>query len=120
MNTNELLWNAQISQTFLKGKNLSVMLQFYDILHQQSNFSRQLDAWSRRDTWYNSINSYAMLHVTYRFNAFGGRQARQGRGEGPEGMGPDGMGGPPPGMRPGGNNRSGMPRGGFGGPPPGM
>lgn len=123
MNTNELLWNAQISQTFLKGKNLSVMLQFYDILHQQSNFSRALDAFQRRDTWYNSINSYAMLHVTYRFNAFGGKQARQGRGEGPEGMGPDGMDGPPPGMRPGGNsgnNRNNMPRGGFGGPPPGM
>ena len=116
MNTNELLWNAQISQKFLKGKNLSVMLQFYDILHQQSNFSRMLDAWQRRDTWYNSINSYAMLHVVYQFNVFGGKQARMGRGEGP-----DGMDGPPPGMgRPdgtrGGGNRNGMPRGGFGGP----
>lgn len=116
MNTNELLWNAQISQKFLKGKNLSVMLQFYDILHQQSNFSRMIDAWQRRDTWYNSINSYAMLHVVYQFNVFGGKQARMGRGEGP-----DGMDGPPPGMgRPdgtrGGGNRNGMPRGGFGGP----
>ena len=100
MNTNELLWNAQISQTFLKGKNLTVMLQFYDILNQQSNFSRALSAMSRTDTWYNSINSYAMLHVVYRFNAFGGKQARQGM-QGPGGgMGPGGMG--PGGGRPGG------------------
>ena len=110
MNTNELLWNAQVSQSFLKGKRLTVMLQFYDILNQQSNFSRAMSAFSRNDTWYNSINSYAMLHVVYRFNSFGGRGARQG--------GPDGMrqGGPPeggPGGQRGGN------RGGFGGPPPG-
>ena len=109
MNTNELLWNAQISQSFLKGKNLTVMLQFYDILNQQSNFSRALSAMSRTDTWYNSINSYAMLHVVYRFNAFGGKQARQGM-QGPGGMGPGGMG--PGGMGPGG----GRPGGGFGRP----
>ena len=110
MNTNELLWNAQISQSFLKGKNLTVMLQFYDILHEQSNFSRALSAMSRTDTWYNSINSYAMLHVVYRFNAFGGKQARQGM-QGPGGgMGPGGMG--PGGMGPGG----GRPGGGFGRP----
>ena len=110
MNTNELLWNAQISQTFLKGKNLTVMLQFYDILNQQSNFSRALSAMSRTDTWYNSINSYAMLHVVYRFNAFGGKQARQGM-QGPGGMGPGG-GRPGGGMGPGG----GRPGGGFGRP----
>ena len=119
MNTNELLWNAQISQSFLKGRNLTVMLQFYDILGQQSNFSRALSAMSRTDTWYNSINSYMMLHVTYRFNAFGGKQARQGmRGGGmmPGGGMPGGMmpgGGMPGGGRPGGGRPGG---GGFGGP----
>ncbi|MBO4315286.1 MAG: TonB-dependent receptor, partial [Prevotella sp.] len=76
MNTNELLWNAQISQSFLKGKPLTVMLQFYDLLHQQSNFSRTFNSFQRSDTWYNSINSYAMLHVVFRFNAFGGKNAR--------------------------------------------
>ena len=33
LNTNEFVWNAQISQSFLKGKPLTIMLQFYDILH---------------------------------------------------------------------------------------
>ena len=111
MNTNELVWNAQISHSFLTGKPLTVSLQFYDILHQQSNFSRVINAMQRSDTEYNSINSYAMLHVTYRFNVFGGREARQGM---MPGMMPGMMqgGGRPGGGRPGGN-------GGFGGGRPG-
>lgn len=74
MNTNELIWNAQISQGFLKGKPLTISLQFYDILHNQSNFSRVITAVQKSDTKYNSINSYAMLHVVYRMNVFGGKQ----------------------------------------------
>ena len=50
MNTNELIWNAQISQPFLKGNALNVSLQFYDILHNQSNFSRTINAMQRSDT----------------------------------------------------------------------
>ena len=107
MNTDEFVWNAQLSQGFLKGKPLTVMLQFYDLLHQQSTFSRAISSVSRTDTEYNAINSYAMLHVVYRMNLFGGKNARKGnREEGPGGR-PDfrgrpfnGMGrpmGPPPG-----------------------
>ena len=59
MNTNELVWNAQISQGFLRGKPLTVMLQFYDILDNLSNFSRTVNAMQRSDTQYNNINSYA-------------------------------------------------------------
>ena len=101
MNTNELIWNAQLSQSFLKGKPLSVTLQFYDILHNQSNLSRMINERLRRDTEYNSINSYAMLHLIYRFNAFGGRDARGGNGGGYQ-RGPGGT------------------RGGFGGRPGGF
>ena len=107
MNTDEFVWNAQLSQGFLKGKPLTVMLQFYDLLHQQSTFSRAISSVSRTDTEYNAINSYAMLHVVYRMNLFGGKDARKGnRGEGPGGR-PDFRGrpyngggrpmGPPPG-----------------------
>lgn len=118
MNTNELIWNAQISQGFLKGKPLTVSLQFYDILHNQSNFSRVINAIQKSDTKYNSINSYAMLHVVYRMNLFGGKQPGEDRGMRPE-RGPERgpMGGPghegpgPGGPGPGGR----MPHGGFGG-----
>ena len=109
MNTNELIWNAQVSQSFLKGKPLTVMLQIYDILRQQSTFSRSVTAMGRTDTEYNSINSYAMLHVVYRLNLFGGKHAQQGGPGGPSGPGFGGFGR--------GGNRPGNPRpGGFGGP----
>ena len=107
MNTNELIWNAQISQSFLRGNALTVSLQFYDILNRQSNLTRTINEIMRSDTEYNSIHQYAMLHVIYRFNAFGGRQGGRGRG---------GFGGGMPGGMPGGGFGGGRPGGGgFGG-----
>lgn len=79
MNTNELLWNGQISKPFLKNKSLIVALNFYDLLGQQSNYERWVSATSRSDTQYNSVNSYAMLHVRYRLNIFGGKIDTEGR-----------------------------------------
>ena len=78
-NTNELIWNGQISKTFLKSKSLVVALNFYDLLGQQSNYDRWVNANGRSDTRYNSINSYAMLHVRYRLNMFGGKVDTEGR-----------------------------------------
>lgn len=108
MNTNELVWNAQLSQGFLKGKPLTVMIQFYDLLHQQSTLSRALTAMARTDTEYNSINSYAMLHVIYRLNIIGGKQARETMmyGGRPDFRGrPFNGGRPPMGPPPGGGHR---------------
>ena len=108
MNTNELVWNAQLSQGFLKGKPLTVMIQFYDLLHQQSTLSRALTAMARTDTEYNSINSYAMLHVIYRLNIIGGKQAREAMRDGgrPDfGGRPFNGGGRPMGPPPGGGGR---------------
>ena len=107
LNNNELIWNAQISQSFLRNNALTFSLQFYDILQKQSNFSRSISAMQRTDTEYNAITSYAMLHVIYRMNLFGTKEARREMRNGP---------GMPPGDGPGGNrgNRGGN-RGGFGG-----
>ncbi len=114
LNTNELVWNAQIAQSFLKGKSLTITLQWYDILDNQSNLSRSISAMSRQDTEFNAINSYLMMHAIYRFNFFGGREMAERRGPRPDGerpdfhrdefRGPPGGGGPPRGMggRPGG------------------
>ena len=78
-NTNELIWNGQVSKSFLKSKTLIVALNFYDLLGQQSNYERWVNASGRSDTRYNSINSYAMLHVRYRLNMFGGKVDTEGR-----------------------------------------
>ena len=81
------------------------MLQWYDILHEQTNFSRMVNANGWRDQEVNAITSYAMLHVSYRLNLFGGDNNRGGRGRwGNEPRGGFGNG----------------PRGGFGGGPGGM
>ena len=109
MNTNELVWNAQLSQSFLKGNALTLSLQFYDILQRQSTVSRMLNSMMRSDTEYNSINSYAMLHVIYRMNAFGGMDNRRGGKGGRDRRG--GFGGP-------GGGPGGGPRDGGGGRPP--
>lgn len=101
MNTNELIWNLQLSQSFLKGNALTVSLQLYDILHEQSNFSRTINAMQRSDTRYNSINSYAMLHAVYRVNLFGGGRKND---PGMERRGRDG-GGPRRMHNPGGSQR---------------
>lgn len=110
MNTNELIWNAQVSQSFLKGKPLTVSLQFYDLLNQQSNLSRSITAMQRSDTQYNNINSYIMLHMIYRLNIFGSKDSRANmhdRRGGSSGRYYDRQGGGPP------------PGGGMGGPPGG-
>ena len=81
LNTNELICNAQLSQPFLKGKKLTVMLQWYDIFRQQTNFTRTVSANGWTDREVNAITTYAMLHVSYRLNLFGnGGNGRQGEG----------------------------------------
>lgn len=97
MNTNELLWNAQISQSFLKNRAATVSVQFYDILHQQSNVSRSLSATMRSDSWTNAINSYFMVHFIYKLNIFGGSSKKDSDSDRPRRPGPGG--GPMPPMR---------------------
>ena len=36
MNRNELIWNAQIAQSFLKGNAATISFEIYDILKQQT------------------------------------------------------------------------------------
>ena len=114
LNTNELIWNAQVSQSFLRGNALTISLQLYDILHQQSTISHMISASQRSDTEYNAITNYAMLHVIYRLNLFGGGGGF-GFGGGPRGGGPGGRGGGFGGPRGGGGGRGGFGGGGFGG-----
>ena len=95
MNTNELIWNAQLSQNlkkWLRGHELTVMVQWYDILQQRSNISRSISATMRSDSWTNAINSYVMVHLVYSLNLLGNKEARGMGFGGPGGFG--GFGGP--------------------------
>ena len=97
-NTDELLWNAQLSASFLARNALTFSVQIYDILQQQSNISRTVTALSRRDSETNAIYNNIMFNVSYKFNSTGGKSdMKGGRGEGMRGFGmpPGGF----PGMR---------------------
>lgn len=93
MNTNELIWNAELSQSFLKERKATISLQWYDILKQRSNISRMISATMRSDSWTNAINSYVMVRFIYRLNLLGNKASRaQGGWNGGGGHG--GWGGP--------------------------
>ena len=92
MNRNELIWNAQIAQSFLKGA-LSISFEWNDILGEQSNITRSSTPSGNSIYTYNGVNSYGMIRVIYRFNIFGSKEAREMMQQRRGGMGP-GMGGP--------------------------
>ncbi|MBO4451773.1 MAG: outer membrane beta-barrel protein [Bacteroidaceae bacterium] len=76
-NSNELVWNAQVSYRFLKGRAATISLQAYDILNNRKNFNRNISANGRTDTWTQTVNSYIMAHFIYRFNFFGSASGRR-------------------------------------------
>ena len=78
MNDDEFIWNANVSYAFdfrhssykEKGKGprpWSLRLEGFDLLHQLSNTRRVLNSQGITETWTNSLPSYVMLHLTYRW-----------------------------------------------------
>lgn len=67
MNTDNLIWNARLSYTMLKGR-LTWMLDGFDLLGQLDNVTRVVNAQGRIETYTNVLPRYALLHVVYRFN----------------------------------------------------
>ena len=100
-NTNVWLWNASISQQFLKDKSLTLAVRAYDLLGQVNSISRSINANYIQDTWNNTLTRYFMFSVSYKFNTFGKGNEPSTRREG--WGGPGGPGGP--GGRPGGRPR---------------
>ena len=60
MNTDDLVWNAELSRSLLKEK-LTLKLTAFDLLHQLSNKQYNVDAQGRTETWNNCIPRYLML-----------------------------------------------------------
>ena len=67
MNTDDLVWNAELSRAVLKEK-LIFKFTAFDILHQLSNKQYSVNAQGRTETWNNCIPRYFMLTCTYRLN----------------------------------------------------
>ena len=94
MNRNELIWNAQVAQSFLKGA-LTLSFEWNDILKEQSNITRSMTKDGTSVYTYNGVNSYGMIRAIYRLNIFGSKEVREkmmSRGMGGMGGGPMGRG----------------------------
>ena len=63
------MWNCQLSKAFLKKKQLLIRFKIYDILHQDISLIRTITA--IRDTDYNALGSYFMVHAILRLNMMG-------------------------------------------------
>ena len=79
MNDDEFVWNVNAAYSFdfrrssykEKGKGprpWSLRLEGFDLLHQLSNTRRVLNSQGITETWTNSLPSYVMLHVSYKWN----------------------------------------------------
>ena len=94
MNTNQLIWNASLSQRLLRKRTLTISVRAIDILNQRDNISRSISATQRTDSRNEFVNSYVLLSVQWRFGKFGGRGQRGPRPDGmrerPDGDGPRG------------------------------
>lgn len=72
-NTDELLWNASISHSFLKGNALTIKGEVFDILGQQTSIRRTANERYQSDSRTNGIYQYGLISLIYRFSVFAGK-----------------------------------------------
>ena len=89
--SDEWMWNAQISYQFLRERNATISIKAYDLLQNKKSLNRSVTASYIDDTSYNSLTRYFMLSFSYRFNTFGKGKRPSGFNEA---VGPGGHGGP--------------------------
>lgn len=70
-NRNELLWNIELSKSFLENKAGTLTLLMNDILQQQLNISQVIASNYIEEQQFNTLKSLVMLAFSYRFNSMG-------------------------------------------------
>ncbi|MDR1666921.1 MAG: outer membrane beta-barrel protein [Bacteroidales bacterium] len=80
-NKEEVLWNVSLSKQILRKKNVTFRVQWNDILQQRLNINHNITANYIEDSRYNTLTSYFILSLSYRFNSMGrsGRSNREYR-----------------------------------------
>ncbi len=71
-NTDEVMWNMEISKQFLKKKQASIRLKWNDILQETASITRNVSASYIEDIEYNALSSYFLVSFSYRINQMGG------------------------------------------------
>ncbi len=73
LNTTDVIWNARVSKSILKGAVIFI-LDSFDILHHLSNINYTVNAQARTETVSNVVPSYAILHIRWNINKQPGRK----------------------------------------------
>ena len=67
-NLNIFIWNAELSRSFTKTRNLILTLQGNDILNQNKSIQREVNGNIITDNFTKLISRYFLFKVTYKFN----------------------------------------------------
>ena len=86
MNTDQLLWNVQLSQPFLKQRNLILTVRAYDLLNQRDEVSRRITESARTDSRSEMVHQYVVCSLMYKFGKFGGKKKEDKKKDGPAEM----------------------------------
>jgi len=73
-NRNEMIWNAEVSKSFLKNKKGTLTLIFNDILQQQLSINQIVSSNYVEDQQFNTLKSFVMLVFSYKFHTLGGKR----------------------------------------------
>ena len=66
MNDTRFLWDMAVTKRF--GEKMELKLEGVDILNQQTNVVRIVNAQALKEEYTNVLNRYAMLHFIWKIN----------------------------------------------------
>lgn len=67
LNTTDLVWNARLTYN-IRGGHWLLMLDGFDLLHQLTNVTYNVNALGRVETYTNVLPRYVMFHAQYKFS----------------------------------------------------
>ncbi|HKZ67435.1 MAG TPA: TonB-dependent receptor [Chitinophagaceae bacterium] len=76
VSANPFIINGYLERQFSKNNQLSIRLQTYDLLNQNTSISRTVNANSITDTRTNKLGQYFMLSFNFRLQKFKGQQPK--------------------------------------------
>ena len=79
VNANPFIINANLEKQFFKSKKLSLKLQAFDMLNENTSINRSVTTNYIRDTRTNRLGRYFMLSTIFRLNKFKGKAPQQNR-----------------------------------------
>ena len=77
-NISPVVWNAGIAQQLLHSKKLTARLQVFDMLGQNTGFSRNTSQNYISDVAYRVLSRYWLFSLTYSFNRMAGKAVQAG------------------------------------------